>query len=90
MQAEQSVREGRLRNSGRVAGCRCARTRQRQISYLPVSVAGGAGAMGRASNQLNVLEEMDPESLPMVQTYREALRCELLRAPRCSPAAVRR
>ena len=38
------------------------------------------GQWERALNQLNVLAEMDASSLPMVQTYREALRCELLRA----------
>lgn len=38
------------------------------------------GQWERALNQLNVLEEMDASSLPMVQTYREALRCEMLRA----------
>lgn len=38
------------------------------------------GQWERAANQLNVLETMDASSLPMVQTYREALRCEVLRA----------
>jgi len=38
------------------------------------------GQWERALNQLNVLGEMDAASLPMVQTYREAIRCELLRA----------
>lgn len=38
------------------------------------------GQWERALTQLNVLEEMDASSLPMVQTYREALRCEMLRA----------
>jgi type VI secretion system protein ImpE len=38
------------------------------------------GQWERALNQLNVLAEMDAGSLPMAQTYREALRCEMLRA----------
>ncbi|MCB1771481.1 MAG: virulence protein SciE type [Candidatus Competibacteraceae bacterium] len=38
------------------------------------------GQWERALTQLNVLEEMDASSLPMVQTYLEALRCEMLRA----------
>ena len=38
------------------------------------------GQWERALNQLNVVGEMDATSLPMVQTYREAIRCELLRA----------
>ncbi len=38
------------------------------------------GQWERALTQLNVLGEMDATTLPMVQTYREAIRCELLRA----------
>jgi len=37
------------------------------------------GQWERALTQLNVLEEMDASSVPMAQTYREALRCEMLR-----------
>lgn len=37
------------------------------------------GQWERALNQLNVVAEMDAATLPMVQTYREALRCEVLR-----------
>ncbi|MBS1222710.1 MAG: protein of avirulence locus involved in temperature-dependent protein secretion [Proteobacteria bacterium] len=38
------------------------------------------GQWERALTQLNVLSEMDAKTLPMAQTYREAIRCELLRA----------
>lgn len=38
------------------------------------------GQWQRALNQLAVLGEMDAATLPMVQTYREALHCEALRA----------
>lgn len=38
------------------------------------------GQWERALNQLNVVGEMDASTLAMVQTYREALRCEALRA----------
>ncbi len=38
------------------------------------------GQWDRALNQLNVLADMDASTLAMVQTYREALRCEVLRA----------
>lgn len=38
------------------------------------------GKWERALNQLQVLAELDASSLAMVQTYREALRCEMLRA----------
>ena len=38
------------------------------------------GQWERALNQLNVSLELDPATLPMVQTYREAIACEALRA----------
>ena len=37
------------------------------------------GQWDKALNQLNVLAELDAGTLAMVQTYREALRCEVLR-----------
>jgi type VI secretion system protein ImpE len=37
------------------------------------------GDWERALNQLQVVGELDASTLPMVQTYREAIRCELLR-----------
>jgi len=37
------------------------------------------GEWKRALNQLNVAGELDPATLPMVQTYREAIQCEALR-----------
>lgn len=37
------------------------------------------GQWERALNQLNVAAELDPAALAMAQTYREAIRCELLR-----------
>ncbi len=37
------------------------------------------GEWDRAMNQLNVVAELDDGTLAMVQTYREALRCEALR-----------
>ena len=38
------------------------------------------GQWDRALNQLNVALELDAKMLPMVQTYREAIACEALRA----------
>ena len=38
------------------------------------------GQWPRALTQLNVAGELDPLTLPMVQTYREAIQCEALRA----------
>jgi len=37
------------------------------------------GEWVKAATQLDVLIELDPTSKPMVETYREALRCEVLR-----------
>jgi type VI secretion system protein ImpE len=37
------------------------------------------GEWQKALNQLNVLRDMDVETLPMVQTYQEAIQCEALR-----------
>jgi type VI secretion system protein ImpE len=37
------------------------------------------GQWKRALTQLNVAGELDPATLPMVQTYREAIQCEALR-----------
>lgn len=38
------------------------------------------GQWDRALNQLTVISELDREASPMVQTYREVIRCEVLRA----------
>lgn len=38
------------------------------------------GRWDRALNQLNVLEELDASTIAMVVTYREAIKCEALRA----------
>jgi len=38
------------------------------------------GQWERALNQLNVATELDASTLAMAQTYREAIKCELLRA----------
>jgi type VI secretion system protein ImpE len=38
------------------------------------------GRWERALNQLNVLSDLDPATIPMVGTYRQAIQCEALRA----------
>lgn len=81
MQAEQSLREGRVQDalSELQAAVRKdpANARYRVFLFQLLAVLG---QWERALNQLNVLGEMDAASLPMVQTYREALRCEQIRA----------
>lgn len=37
------------------------------------------GEWGKAANQLNAIDELDKEAEPLVKTYREAVRCEVLR-----------
>ena len=81
MTAEQSLREGDL--PGALAQI------QEQVRQQPGNVEyriflfqllSVLGQWARADKQLNVLAELDAATLPMVQTYREALRCEALRA----------
>lgn len=81
MAAEQHLREGRL--SEALADLQAqvrkdpANPKYRIFLFQLLAVLG---QWERALNQLQVVGEMDAASLPMVQTYREALHCELLRA----------
>jgi type VI secretion system protein ImpE len=81
MPAEQSLREGRVRDALAELQAQVrkepANAKYRIFLFQLLAVLG---QWERALNQLNVLGEMDASSLPMVQTYREAIRCELLRA----------
>ncbi|MFZ1643642.1 MAG: type VI secretion system accessory protein TagJ [Candidatus Contendobacter sp.] len=80
MQAEQSLREGRVRDALAELQAQVrkepANAKYRVFLFQLLAVLG---QWERALNQLNVLGEMDASSLPMTQTYREAIRCELLR-----------
>ncbi|HCK80355.1 MAG TPA: virulence protein SciE type, partial [Candidatus Competibacteraceae bacterium] len=80
MQAEQSLREGRLQDALAELQAQVrkepANPKYRIFLFQLLAVQG---QWERALNQLNVVGEMDAASLPMVQTYREAIRCELLR-----------
>lgn len=81
MQAEQSLREGRVQDALAELQAQVrkepANAKHRIFLFQLLAVLG---QWERALNQLNVLGEMDASSLPMAQTYREAIRCELLRA----------
>lgn len=81
MPAEQSLREGRVRDALAELQAQVrkepANAKYRIFLFQLLAVLG---QWERALNQLNVLGEMDASSLPMVQTYREAIRCEMLRA----------
>lgn len=81
MPAEQTLRQGSLAEALRELKDEVRRepanAKHRIFLFQLLSVTGD---WGRALTQLNVLGELDPKSLAMVQTYREALRCEALRA----------
>jgi len=81
MQAEQSLREGRVQDA--LTELQAAVRREPANAKYRVFLFQLLAVLGqweRALNQLNVLGEMDAASLPMVQTYREAIRCEWVRA----------
>ncbi len=80
MTAEESLRRGELQE--------CLEQLQNQIRGNPTDVRSRiflfqllalTGAWDRAMTSLNVLAELDASTLAMVHTYREALRCEVLR-----------
>ena len=80
MLAEDSLRQGNPRESLTQLQDEVrkdpARVEYRIFLFQLLAVVG---EWGRALNQLNVIGEMDAGSEAMVQTYREALRCERLR-----------
>ena len=80
MLAEDRLREGDLEES--------LRQLQEQVRKEPANakyrvflfqLLALTGQWERAMNQLNVAGDLDDGTLAMVQTYREALRCEVLR-----------
>jgi type VI secretion system protein ImpE len=80
MLAEDRLREGDLEES--------LRQLQEQVRKQPANakyrvflfqLLAIMGQWDRAMNQLNVAGDLDAGTLAMVQTYREALRCEVLR-----------
>lgn len=80
MLAVDSLREGNLEE--------CLRQLQDQVRGDPANakhriflfqLLAVMGQWERALNQLNVAGELDAAALAMVQTYREAIRCEVLR-----------
>lgn len=81
MLAEQSLKENDL--AGSLAHLQAqirkdpSNASHRVFLFQLLSVLG---QWDRALTQLKVLADMDAETLPMVQTYREAIRCEMLRA----------
>ena len=81
MSAEESLRAGRLDE--------CLVQVQDQIRKNPAKaehriflfqLQAILGQWEKAFSQLNVLADLDPGAVEMVQTYREALKCEILRS----------
>ncbi len=81
MRAEQLITEGNLAQAlaalQDVVRKDPSNAKYRVFLFQLLSVMGN---WSRALNQLNVAAELDISTLPMVQTYREALQCEALRA----------
>jgi type VI secretion system protein ImpE len=81
MLAEQFIREGDLASALKALQDQvrkdAANAMHRIFLFQLLCVMG---QWNRALTQLNVAGELDPLSLPMVQTYREAIQCEALRA----------
>ena len=78
---EEDVREGKLEEAlaGLQAAIRKAPAdpKHRVLLFQLMSIMG---QWERAMTQLNVVGDLDGKALPMVQTYRTALKCEELRA----------
>ncbi len=81
MLAEEMLKQGDLRASldalTQQVKSDPADAAQRVFLFQLLSVMGD---WGRALTQLNVAGDLDSQTIPMVQAYREALRCEALRA----------
>lgn len=81
MLIEDSLREGKLDETLRLLQDQIrkapADAKLRTFLFQLLSIMG---QWDRAMNQLGVAGELDDGALAMVQTYREAIRCELLRA----------
>lgn len=81
MLAQQLVREGKLGPA--LAALQDAVRKDAGDARLRIFLFQLLAVMGqwsRALNQLNVVGELDAAALPMVQTYRAAIQCEMLRA----------
>ncbi len=81
MSADDLLREGKLGEALAALQDQIRRdpsnTKLRIFLFQLLSIEGN---WERALTQLNVAAEMDPAALGMAQMYREAIRCELLRA----------
>jgi type VI secretion system protein ImpE len=81
MHPQELIKEGRLADA-LAALQNLVRTDPSNAKYrvFLFQLLSVMGQWGRALTQLNVAGELDADALPMVQTYREAIQCEALRA----------
>ena len=81
MTAEESLKEGRVQEAMDLLKDQVRKdpsdARKRVFLFQLLCITG---EWDKALNQLKVSGELDPGTLAMVQTYREAIRCENLRA----------
>ncbi|MEY4563987.1 MAG: hypothetical protein RLZZ618_3264 [Pseudomonadota bacterium] len=78
--AEQALREGNVDAALKSLqdGVR-AKADDAKLRVFLFQLLSVLGQWQRALNQLDVCVELDPSTLPMVSTYREAIKCETLR-----------
>ncbi|MBU6258897.1 MAG: virulence protein SciE type [Burkholderiales bacterium] len=78
--AERALREGDARRALALLTEQVrARPQDAKLRVFMFQLLCVLGQWPRALNQLNVAFELDASTLPMVQTYREAIACETLR-----------
>lgn len=81
MSAEDSLREGDLDQAlAELQSQIRSKPSDPKLRVFLFQLLSVLGQWDRALNQLNVAAELDAGTLAMVQMYREALRCEVLRA----------
>ena len=81
MTAEECVRAGRLDEAlGDLQGQVRSRPADSRLRVFLFQLLVVRGQWDRALTQLKVAADLDPTAVPMLQTYQEALRCEVLRA----------
>jgi type VI secretion system protein ImpE len=79
--AEQSLRAGDLVTALKQLQEQVrARPADAKLRIFLFQLLSAMGQWERALDQLNIAAQLDPSALAMAQMYREALRCELLRA----------
>ena len=78
--AEQAIKEGDAQRALKLLTEQVrARPQDAKLRIFLFQLLCVLGQWERALNQLDVAQELDAETLPMVRTYREAIQCERLR-----------